>query len=126
VCDAEVVLPGSGVAALLPDGRQVAVFRTVDDELFALSNIDPFSRAAVLSRGILGDSEGVAFVASPMQKQRFALRTGACLDDATVTVTTYPVRLAIGVVHVECSRGHRDCVERTQGGPDCIGSGGSP
>lgn len=100
ICASEAVLPGSGVAALLPDGRQVAVFRTAGDEFFALSNMDPFSRAAVLSRGILGDSEGVAFVASPMQKQRFALRTGACLDDATVTVSTYPVRLLDGVVHV--------------------------
>jgi nitrite reductase (NADH) small subunit len=100
VCDAEAVLPGSGVAALLPDGRQVAVFRTVDDRFFALSNMDPFARAAVLSRGILGDSDGVAFVASPMLKQRFALHTGACLDNATVTVTTHPVRLLDGVVHV--------------------------
>ncbi|WP_245975776.1 nitrite reductase small subunit NirD [Amycolatopsis palatopharyngis] len=100
ICAAEEVVRGGGVAALLPGGRQVAVFRTVDDELFALSNIDPFSRAAVLSRGILGDSEGVPFVASPMLKQRFDLRTGSCLDDDSVAVATYPVRLRGGIVHV--------------------------
>lgn len=89
----------------MPDGRQVAVFRTVADEFFALSNIDPFSHAAVLSRGILGDSAGVAFVASPMLKQRFVLHTGACLDDPAVAVPTHPVRLVDGVVHVGYSGG---------------------
>nr|WP_091675490.1 nitrite reductase small subunit NirD [Amycolatopsis marina] len=100
VCAEQAVVPGGGVAALLPDDQQVAVFRTVDDEFFALSNIDPFCGAAVLSRGILGDSEGVPFVASPMLKQRFDLRTGSCLDDDSVAVAGYPVRLRDGIVHV--------------------------
>ena len=39
-----------GVAALV-DGCAVAVFRTHDDEAFALANYDPFSKASVLGRG---------------------------------------------------------------------------
>ncbi|GAB3505385.1 nitrite reductase small subunit NirD [Amycolatopsis cihanbeyliensis] len=100
VCRLEKIIPGSGVAALLPGEEQVAVFRFGADQVYALSNVDPFSGAAVLSRGILGESEGVPFVASPMLKQRFDLRTGTCLDDENVRVRSYPVTLAGGIVHV--------------------------
>jgi nitrite reductase (NADH) small subunit len=91
------------VAALVA-GEAVAVIRTFDDEVYALSNYDPFSKASVLARGIVGtklvDGEDVPFVASPMHKQAFDLRTGQCLDDATVVVTTYDVRIVDGVVEV--------------------------
>ncbi|MFC4004313.1 nitrite reductase small subunit NirD [Prauserella oleivorans] len=100
VCEERVVLRASGVAALLDGGEQVAIFRTDDDEFYGLSNIDPFSGAAVLSRGIVGDVKGVPVVASPIYKQCFDLRTGRCLDDETVRIATYPVRVAGGVVHV--------------------------
>nr|WP_112280851.1 nitrite reductase small subunit NirD [Prauserella muralis] len=100
VCRVEDVPRAYGVAALLEDRTQVAVFRTDDDEFYGLSNIDPFSNAAVLSRGIVGDSAGAPVVASPVYKQRFDLRTGACLDDESVHVATYPIRVADGVVHV--------------------------
>jgi nitrite reductase (NADH) small subunit len=100
VCEVGRLVPGRGVAALLPDGRQVAVFRTEHDEFYGLSNVDPFARAAVLSRGLTGDAHGVPFVASPLLKQRFDLRTGVCLDDETVTLRTYKVRVLDGVVHV--------------------------
>jgi nitrite reductase (NADH) small subunit len=98
VCGYETLLPERGVAALLPDGTQVAVFRTHGGEVYALSNIDPFSGAAVLSRGIVGDRGGVPIVTSPLHKQAFDLRTGACLDDAAVAVRTYPARVAAGTV----------------------------
>ena len=93
MCVLDDLLRGGGVAALLEDGVQVAIFRTVEDELYALSNIDPFSGAAVLSRGLVGDLGGVPVVASPMHKQHFDLRTGVCVDDPSVTVTAYPVRV---------------------------------
>jgi len=91
--------PGRGVAALV-DGRQVAVFLVAGGELFALDNHDPFSGANVMSRGIVGDRAGVPKVASPMFKQSFDLRTGQCLDDESVQVTTYPVRVEDGRVEV--------------------------
>jgi NAD(P)H-dependent nitrite reductase small subunit len=68
--------------------------------LFALDNVDPFSGASVLSRGLVGDAEGTATVASPMYKQRFDLRTGRCLDDASVSVATHDVVVASGWVCV--------------------------
>lgn len=100
VCGTESVLRSGGVAALLDGGEQVAVFRTEDGEFLAVSNIDPCSGAAVLSRGIVGESGGAAFVASPIYKQRFDLRSGVCLDEENVRVRTYPVRVIDGVVHV--------------------------
>jgi nitrite reductase (NADH) small subunit len=100
VCGLTDLIPNRGAAALLEDNRQVAIFRTSTDEVYALSNIDPFSGAAVLSRGIVGDLGGVPVVASPMHKQHFDLRTGACVDDPTVTVTVYPVRVADGAILV--------------------------
>ncbi|SFQ17730.1 nitrite reductase (NADH) small subunit [Amycolatopsis arida] len=100
VCAVSDLVTGGGVAALLPDDAQAAVFRTVAGEVFALSNVDPFCGAAVLSRGILGDTGGVEFVASPMLKQRFDLRTGECLDAEGVRVPAYPVRVVGDVVQV--------------------------
>ena len=100
VCPLAALLPDRGVAALLPDDEQVALFRTSDGALFAVSNVDPFSGAAVLSRGIVGDLGGVPVVTSPMHKQHFDLRTGSCVDDPTVSVAVYPVREVDGVVEV--------------------------
>lgn len=101
VCRLEDILPETGVCALL-EGRQVAVFRTKNNKLFALDNYDPFSQANVLSRGLIGGTtvtndagidEAVLYVASPIYKQRFNLATGQCLDDTSVTLATYHVEL---------------------------------
>ncbi|MFK0151986.1 nitrite reductase small subunit NirD [Streptomyces sp. NPDC090499] len=94
VCDLSLLTPGRGVAVLLPDGRQAAVFRDRADRLYAIDNRDPFGGAAVLSRGLTGTHRGRPFVASPLLKQRFDLESGACLDDETVRVTAYEVRAA--------------------------------
>jgi nitrite reductase (NADH) small subunit len=94
VCDLNVLLPGRGVAALLPDGRQAAIFRDRAGNLYAIDNRDPFGGAAVLSRGLTGTHQGRPFVASPLLKQRFDLETGQCLDDETVRITAYEVRAA--------------------------------
>jgi nitrite reductase (NADH) small subunit len=96
VCRLDQIEVEGGVCALVA-GEAVAVFRTYDDQVFVLSNYDPCSRASVLSRGIVGtktiDGEDVPFVASPMHKQAFDLRTGQCLDDESVRVPTYAVHL---------------------------------
>ncbi|MFF2373520.1 nitrite reductase small subunit NirD [Streptomyces xiamenensis] len=94
VCAADALVPGRGVAALLPDGRQIAVFLDRTGAAYAIGNRDPFTGAYVLSRGLLGSAGGSAFVASPLLKQRFDLRTGRCLDDDddARAVPVYPAR----------------------------------
>ncbi|MDX2698494.1 nitrite reductase small subunit NirD [Streptomyces ipomoeae] len=94
VCDLTLLIPGRGVAALLPDGNQAAIFLDRAGRLFAVDNRDPFGGAAVLSRGLTGTHQGRPFVASPLLKQRFDLETGQCLDDETVRITAYEVRAA--------------------------------
>ena len=99
-CALEDVLPGTGVCALVA-GQQVALVRTAaPDAVYAIGNFDPFSKAFVLSRGIVGDRGGIPKIASPIYKQSFDLRTGQCLDDAKVRVPIYDVRVAHGRVLV--------------------------
>jgi nitrite reductase (NADH) small subunit len=99
VCPLDRLAPDRGVAALV-DGVPVAVFRLATGELAAIDNVDPVTGASVLSRGIVGDADGTPTVASPLYKQRYDLRTGACLDDANVRVRVHDVRVVDGVVHV--------------------------
>jgi nitrite reductase (NADH) small subunit len=102
-CALTALQPNRGGAVLLPDGTQVAVFRTGDDEVYALSNVDPFSGASVLSRGIVGDRGGAAVVVSPVYKQAFDLRTGVCVDDRAVSVPVFGVRVVDGTVLVSAT-----------------------
>jgi nitrite reductase (NADH) small subunit len=99
ICRLEDIVPNSGVCALVA-GAQVAVFR-VDDAVYALGNLDPFSRANVLSRGIVGDLKGELVVASPVYKQHFSLVSGRCLEDESVAVPVYAARVEEGFVLVE-------------------------
>jgi nitrite reductase (NADH) small subunit len=100
VCAVEDLVTDRGVCALAGP-FQVAVFKVSPaDELYALSNYDPFSAAFVMSRGIVGSKGDAPKVASPVYKQNFDLRTGQCLDDPTVTIRTFPVREADGRVVV--------------------------
>ncbi|KZO57842.1 nitrite reductase small subunit [Dietzia sp. HMSC21D01] len=92
---------GRGVAALLPDGRQVAVYTLDDGEVHAVCNIDPVARAAVMSRGLVGDRGGVPAVISPIGKQAYALEDGRGLDDPSRGISVFPARVAgDGTVYV--------------------------
>jgi nitrite reductase (NADH) small subunit len=100
VCALDDILPDTGVAALV-GRRQIAVVRTGDgDEVYALDNFDPFSRAFVIARGIVGDRSGIPKIASPIFKQSFDLRTGQCLDDPAVRLASYPARVVAGRIQV--------------------------
>jgi len=99
VCRVDQLSVDVGVAALV-GGQQVALFRLDVEEIRAISNLDPYSRANVLSRGIVGSRGEAVFVASPMYKQSFDLRTGHCLDDPAVCVPTFDVRVFDGGVQV--------------------------
>jgi nitrite reductase (NADH) small subunit len=114
------LFPERGAAALFGD-VQVALFRLPDPSagaglgsdadggpVYAVQNLDPFSGAHVMSRGIVGTRAGVPTVAAPVYKQVFSLVTGECLaaadkspkGDLSPNLTTYPVEIRDGVVHV--------------------------
>jgi len=119
VCRLEDLPRERGAAALVPDEvdgaptlAQVALFRLLDDRVLAVQHHDPFSDAHVMARGIVGtrrvDEQDVPTVASPMYKQVFDLRTGACLDPAgkqpvagrSPDLRTWPVDVLDGDVRV--------------------------
>jgi len=99
VCSLNDLLPNLGVRALI-NGAQIAVFK-VKDTLYAIDAIDPFTRAAVLARGIVGDLQGQLVVASPIYKQHYNLITGQCLEDENVKVNVYAVRAENGLVEIQ-------------------------
>ncbi|MFI9296445.1 nitrite reductase (NAD(P)H) small subunit [Streptomyces gardneri] len=81
-------------------------WQAVLDDPAALARFEPYvagpeflepgrGRAAVLADGIMGSRDGVPVVASPMHKQEFDLRTGACLDDPEVSLPVLPVPPAL-------------------------------
>lgn len=99
ICRLDDLIPDAGIAARA-HGEQVAVFLT-EAGPFALDHVDPFCGAAVLARGIVGELQGHPVVASPMYKQHFRLDTGQCLEDETVRVRRWPLRVdADGVLRV--------------------------
>jgi assimilatory nitrate reductase catalytic subunit len=98
VCSLLELEPGRGVAALV-DGQQVAVFLLPGANgepaarLRAIDNRDPASGANVLARGLLGSADEVDYVASPMYKHRYDLRSGRCLDGVSPGVRVWPIRV---------------------------------
>ena len=101
ICPLSAIAPNTGVNALVGT-EQVAIFRVgATDEVRATGNFDPFSKAFVMSRGLVGDRKGVLKVASPIYKQNFNLKTGECLDDATVKIPVYPARVVDGQVQIQ-------------------------
>ncbi|MBS9533336.1 nitrite reductase small subunit NirD [Mycobacterium sp. M1] len=92
-CKYEDLIPGFGVAVLLDNGKQAALFRLDDGSVHAICNMDPFFKAAVLARGIVGDRAGRDVVQSPLKKQAFALDDGSCLDNPEFSVRVYPTRI---------------------------------
>ncbi len=95
ICPLTSIVPNASRCALIGD-EQVAIFRVIKDgreELFAIDNHDPFSKANVLSRGIIGNISEDIVVASPIYKQHFCLKTGQCLEENDTRLKTWQVRV---------------------------------
>ncbi|WP_191237680.1 nitrite reductase small subunit NirD [Cobetia marina] len=111
LCQREDLVPGSGVAAWLEQAGQdfqIALFTlpsSADSDaltLFAIDHHDPVSGANVIARGLLGDHAGEPLVISPLYKQRYRLKDGQCLDDETLSLQVWPVRLEGDAVQIQC------------------------
>lgn len=103
VCSLDDLEVERGRAALLGED-QIALFLTHGGRVFAVSNLDPYSGAHVMSRGIVGTRQDAPTVASPMYKQVFDLRTGLCLDTQgkePKALAVWPVAVSEGDVHVK-------------------------
>ncbi len=78
-----------------PTARRSRFFVLADNSIRAVGNIDPIGRAAVLSRGIVGDRGGVPVIQSPLKKQAFSLLDGRCLDAEGVSIPVYATRVGV-------------------------------
>ena len=120
LCRVTDLEPERGAAALL-GSEQLALVRLLDDRVLAVQQLDPFSGAYVISRGIVGSRvvDGVErpTIASPMYKQVFDLETGECLDAVgrePQDLRSWPVRVVDG--HVEV-RVDAEVLVDAEGGP---------
>jgi nitrite reductase (NADH) small subunit len=93
VCATGDILPDTGVCALV-DGVHVAIFHVAARQQFlAIDNVDPKSRASVLSRGLVGSLGDRVVVASPLYKNHFDLHSGECLEAPEHSVRAHRVRV---------------------------------
>ena len=100
ICKLDDIIPATGVCELA-GYEQVAIFRPrADDQVFAISNIDPFFNASVLSRGLIAEHQQDLWVASPLKKQRFRLRDGLCMEDESQSVKHYDTRVKEGEIQI--------------------------
>jgi nitrite reductase (NADH) small subunit len=96
ICGIDDILHNMGRCALFNE-QQVAIFRVEDkdgqEQFYAVNNYCPFSESNTISRGLTGSIGEKLVVASPIYKQHFDLSTGICIEDESVNLKTYPVRL---------------------------------
>ncbi|RKR19502.1 nitrite reductase small subunit NirD [Arthrobacter oryzae] len=100
VCAVADLEPGWGEAALI-SGRQVALFRTVNGEVFAVAQQDPATGAHVMARGITGSRGSRPTIASPLHKEVYDLETGECFVNPELSLPSYRTRIVDGFVDVE-------------------------
>lgn len=98
VCALDAIPPQAGIGARI-GAQRIALFR-LNEQVYALDDIEPGTRASVLSRGILGDSAGEPIVISPLYKQRFRLCDGRAPDNSDLAVRCWAVKVEAGRVWV--------------------------
>ena len=91
-----------GGATIKYGKTQIAVFNySSRGEWYATQNMCPHKKAFVLSRGLIGDTNGTPKVACPLHKKTFSLETGECLSDAEYKIKTFPVKVEEGNVYLD-------------------------
>ena len=100
VCLLEDLELAWGEAALVA-GRQVALFRTSPDTVFAVAQEDPATGAHVMARGILGSKGARPTIASPLHKEVYDLETGECFSTPGLRIEAFGTRIVDGFVEVE-------------------------
>ncbi|MCA9015966.1 MAG: nitrite reductase small subunit NirD, partial [Planctomycetaceae bacterium] len=74
---------------------QIAVFNfTRRGEWYACQQMCPHKQALVLSRGLIGDQQGIPKVACPLHKKTFSLENGSCLGgEEQYSVNVFQVKV---------------------------------
>jgi NAD(P)H-dependent nitrite reductase large subunit/NAD(P)H-dependent nitrite reductase small subunit len=99
--------PVDGGATIQRGKVQIAVFNFASrGEWYASQNMCPHRKTFVLSRGMLGDSQGTPKVACPLHKKTFSLQTGESLQGEEYSIRTFPVRIENSRVLLELPPTH--------------------
>lgn len=97
----EADFPENGGACIKYKDHQIAVFNfSKRKEWYACQNQCPHKMQMILSRGMIGSTQGEPKVACPFHKKTFSLKSGACLSGDECSIRTYPVRAEGGYVYV--------------------------
>lgn len=86
--------PQDGGACVKYKDLQIAVFNFERlNAWYACQNLSPEKQEMVLSRGMIGDHNGIPMVACPLHKKTFSLETGENLNGDLGAIATYPVKI---------------------------------
>ena len=93
--------PENGGACIKYKDKQIAVFNFKrENTWYACQNVCPHKLEMVLSRGMIGDFEGIPKVACPMHKKTFSLENGENLNGDLDAIATYPVKIENKSVYI--------------------------
>ncbi|MBO0323749.1 nitrite reductase small subunit NirD [Muricauda sp. CAU 1633] len=94
-------IPENGGACVKYNNKQIAVYNFKRKQAwYACQNLCPHKMEMVLSRGMIGDADGIAKVACPMHKKTFSLETGENLNGDLPSIATFPVKVENGFVYI--------------------------
>lgn len=89
-------IPVRGARKIVHGEQRIAIFRTIDDALYAIEDQCPHQQGP-LSEGIVHDN----CVTCPLHNWIISLETGAALGADTGSTRTFPVRVEAGSVLVQ-------------------------
>lgn len=93
--------PKDGGACIKYKDKQIAVFQFERmNKWYACQNLCPHKLEMVLSRGLIGESEGIPKVACPLHKKTFSLDDGSSLTDEDLSIAVYPVKIENEKVYI--------------------------
>ena len=97
--------PENGGACVKYKDLQIAVFNfSRRNEWYACQNLCPHKMQMVLSRGMIGSTEGDPKIACPFHKRTFSLRDGKCLNGDEDKISVFPVKVEDGFIYIGFTR----------------------
>ena len=93
--------PENGGACVKYKDLQIAVFNfSRRNEWYACQNLCPHKMQMVLSRGMIGSTEGDPKIACPFHKRTFSLVNGQCLNGDEDKISVFPVKVEDGFIYI--------------------------
>jgi len=93
--------PKNGGACIKYKNKQIAIFNFErKNTWYACQNVCPHKMEMVLSRGMIGDQNGIPKIACPMHKKTFSLENGENLNGDLDAIAVYPVKIEDNTVYI--------------------------